>query len=191
MKNFSRICAAVSVVGLLLLLTAATSVPSASMRYTFYTTNSTDVIDAHVSAIGGTRDALTNGQSSVYLPGLIATNGLIPLTFVGTNVLVKDWNFGMDLWLYTGEIDGLQGLHFDNGIIFAANFSGYGTYLTHLPASELYGTVPAGALPGGVVYGGTGAARDAFTPLSSYALWIVTDSVPPYQLSVWANGAWN
>lgn len=37
----------------------------------------------------------------------------------------------------------------------------------------------------------TTAARDAWTPTTTYAAVILTDSVPPWQVSIWANGRWN
>lgn len=42
---------------------------------------------------------------------------------------------------------------------------------------------------GGSVGRGTTAARDATTPTGE-AIWILTDSVPPYQLSVWNGSSW-
>ena len=50
---------------------------------------------------------------------------------------------------------------------------------------------------GGGTAGGIGipfmttAARNAWTPSVRYAAVLLTDSDPPNQLSVWANGAWN
>lgn len=41
-----------------------------------------------------------------------------------------------------------------------------------------------------VLYGPT-AERDATTPTVAFAVWFLTDSTPPYQLSIWANNQWN
>jgi len=37
----------------------------------------------------------------------------------------------------------------------------------------------------------TTAERDAWVPDADYAACLLTDSDPPYQLSIWADGAWN
>lgn len=37
---------------------------------------------------------------------------------------------------------------------------------------------------------GTTAQRDATTPTTATALWVLTDSVPPYQLSIWNGANW-
>lgn len=37
----------------------------------------------------------------------------------------------------------------------------------------------------------TTAERDALVPTTEYAVCILTDSVPPFQVSIWSNGAWN
>lgn len=46
--------------------------------------------------------------------------------------------------------------------------------------------------PGGVgfVFRGTTAQRNATTPAQSTAIWILTDSFPPNQLSIWTGSAW-
>ena len=37
----------------------------------------------------------------------------------------------------------------------------------------------------------TTADRNAWTPSVAYTAVLLTDSVPPFQLSIWANGTWN
>jgi len=37
---------------------------------------------------------------------------------------------------------------------------------------------------------GTTAERNATTPAAEGALWVLTDSNPPYQISVWNGSAW-
>lgn len=55
--------------------------------------------------------------------------------------------------------------------------------------AQLVNAFGAGNAPG-FVFEGTTAQRNAFAPSQSSGIWILTDSFPPYQLSVWNGSAW-
>jgi len=53
------------------------------------------------------------------------------------------------------------------------------------------GTGTGGTGAGYPLYAGTTQQRNNTTPATAYAVWMLTDSTPPYQLSIWANAQWN
>lgn len=71
-------------------------------------------------------------------------------------------------------------------------------YQKEVGSGSPYGWVKRGAASVGTgTVGSTGipfkttAERDAWTPTTAYAACLLIDSVPPFQLSIWANGVWN
>lgn len=65
----------------------------------------------------------------------------------------------------------------------------YGNYIPGLVGSGQ--NLPAGGGVGNAeINSGTTAARNATAGVNVGDLWVLTDSVPPYQLSVWNGTAW-
>ena len=197
MKNLQRTFCAVAAVGFLMLLTAAT-IPSGAMRYTFYTTNTTADIDARIGLLAGS-----------VVPANVLTNGQFGPTFTTMRVNAPSDTNGLAIygppgliWLISGaNIYGYDGVNSNGTPHVAVSIDSVGDYVTEfgdVVANRFYGNgigitniTPTSLSGVGIVYGGTATSRDGTTPTSSYAIWVITDSVPPYQLSVWANGVWN
>ena len=182
------------------------------MRYTFYTTNSTADVDSRISslAVGGTRfntnQFATNGSSTTIKSGALLTNTIADLRngqIFSFKLLTAQYDFrrsGSSLVL-SNTADGSTLEILNNGMKFMAPD---GTVLARLDTAS-GSTVYSGTwygkfsgdgaaitnFPGGMIYGGTASERNAFVPDSSYAFWVITDSTPPYQISVWSGGTWN
>lgn len=50
--------------------------------------------------------------------------------------------------------------------------------------------IVSGGSLGSATYSGTTAQRDATTPSTEGTIWVLTDSNPAYQISVWNGSAW-
>jgi len=175
--------------------------PQGPMKYNLYTTNNTGAIDAHVIAIatnavsstpflplaGGTMTGKTTnlfadirGTQKLQLIANGATYAFATFSSTMNLTNINDgswWAFNRGLQIGAAGSSAKIALNLNDNSIHGDTFYGGGGGLTNLPVGQ--------------VYGGTAAARNAFTPNTSFALWIVTDSTPPFQLSVWSGGVWN
>lgn len=188
--------------------------PMGPILYSVYTTNTSAVIDARVQSLAGSATAgrfntnqfQTNGGITTIKSGALITNTIADLrsgqkfSFKMPTTQYDFLRFGSSLMI-SNTADGNTLELLNNGMVFRdpsgivlarldtsagtayggiwyGKFSGDGSALTNIPSI-------------GQVYGGTTAERDAFTPGASYALWLLTDSVPPLQMSVWSGGVWN
>lgn len=123
--------------------------------------------------------------SNNVINGFIKTNGYAFLRFLsvsngldsgGSQRLDFNPGTGVPIALIPPGGGGSNFVVGPEGHVYSTGFYGDGSGLVNLPSTT---------------YGGTISERNSFTPPGSFALWILTDTTPPLQISVWANGQWN